>query len=115
MSDMSQLYMTFSRGFIILTMGAYLGGAWACLAHRRLSPWLLAVSGGFLGRFLATAIGQLVALTSRANFDLNSLVFLFAEVLGLISTIVLVFGLGAALADLRRKLALAMEPKHDRR
>ena len=114
MSDMSQLYMTFTVGFAFISMAVYLGGAWACLTHRRLSAWLIVASVGFAGEFLAFAVGQLSAYHALKNLDLFYLLSLLANGLGLVSTVVLVLGLGLALADIRRKLAISMEPKHVR-
>jgi hypothetical protein len=114
MNDMSQLYMTFTVGFAFISMGLYLAGAWACLVHRRLSPWLIVTSVGFIGDFLAYAIGQLAAYHALKSLDLFYLFSLVANFLGLVSTVIVVLGLTMSLADIRRKLALSMEPKHVR-
>ena len=94
MNEMSNVYLIFSQGFGIMTMVAYLGGAWICAAYRRLSPMLIVAACGFVGIFVASAIGRMAPIVLRSNQEIVFLFYLVSSLLGLLSTIVLIFGLG---------------------
>jgi len=112
-NDPLKFYMTLSTGIGVLTLMVYLGGALVCAAHRRLSPMLGLAAAGFTGMFLASAVGRTASFTLRSNLDIFSLILLGSSVLGFLSSIVLVIGLGAALADIRRQLILSKGPRDD--
>jgi hypothetical protein len=117
MDDLTSFYLTIMTGFGFVTMVAYLGGAWICFAHRRISRWLILVSAGFAGEFLASSIRQINAMRwqfySPGTLSWSLLFDLGLHVLGFLSMIVGIFGLGAALVDIRRKLALLKRPVDD--
>ena len=115
MNEMAQVFMTFAQGFSALSMTAYLGGAWVCAAYRRLSPMLIVASGGFAGLFAASSIARFATFALKPNADLIPLLYMGSSVLNFLSAVVLVFGLGASLADLRRQLANSLELNHGRR
>ena len=92
-----------------------LGGFVVCLSYRRLSPMLIVASAGFLGLAGSGAISRLAPLVFPGSSETIYLCFLVASLLGLGSMLLLVFGLAASLADIRRQLALAMEPPHVRK
>jgi energy-converting hydrogenase Eha subunit C len=113
MSEMSSVYLIFSQGFAFMTMAAYLGGACICAAHRRLSPMLTLAACGFVGMFVASAIARMAPTVLRSNQEVVFLLYLVSSLLDSLSTIVLVFGLGTSLADIRRQLILSKEPTDD--
>jgi hypothetical protein len=113
-NDPIQTVVSFAAGFAIMAMTAFLGGAWACLAYRRLSPWLIVVAVGFVGECLALAGGLLGMIQARASLEYFYFHTMVWNGLALASTVTVVLGLVAALADLRRKLAISMEPPHVR-
>ena len=115
MNELSVVFATFAQGFFIMTLAAILGGAWVCAAYRRLSPMLIVASGGFIGMFVAATIVVLTSIGLPGVPEFGLLSFFLASLLGLVSTIVLIFGLGASLADIRRQLAVSLEPPHVRR
>jgi hypothetical protein len=114
MSDRLQIYLSLSNGMAALWMLADLGGFWVCVSHRRLSSRLLVAASGFVGLFASAAIGRLASLSDGSTVELIYLASILASALGCLSTVVLVFGLGAALVDLRRQLAIALDPPHAR-
>ena len=115
MNELAPVFMTFAQGFAVLSMTAYLGGAWVCLAYRRLSPMLFVASGGFVGLFLASGTARFAAFALRRDADLIPLLYMASSVLNFLSAVAMVFGLGASLADLRRQFANSLESNHGRR
>jgi hypothetical protein len=113
-NDQMQLFMALSSGIAVLRMLADLGGFYVCLSHRRLSGWLILVALGFAGFFVATAIGRLSSLGLRGFADWIYVANLAAVILGCLSTLVMVFGLGAALIDIRQRLSRSLDPSHVR-
>ena len=112
MNELSVVFATFAQGFFIMTLAAVLGGAWVCAAYRRLSPMLIVASCGFIGIFVAAMIVVLTSIGSPWFHEFGLIAFFLASIIGLFSTIALIFGLGASLADIRRQLALSMERPH---
>ena len=109
------IYTSLSNGMAALWMLAYLGGLWVCVVNRRLSSWLMVVALGFVGLFGSVGMGRFSSLYMDTMVEWVSLLYIGSNVLGCISTIVLVFGLGATLVDLRRQLSRRLDPDYVRR
>ena len=91
-----------------------LGGFAVCFSYRPLSPRLNVASAGFLGLAVSGAIFRLAPLVYPGALEIVYLGYLAASLLGLFSSMLLIFGLAAAFSDIRRQLALALEPPHVR-
>jgi hypothetical protein len=91
----------------------FLGGIGLCLMHRRLSSKLIWVAAGFVGLFGATGLSQL-AMHLKMVGGWYMVSMMIAEAIYFPSYLLIVFGLGSALIQIRRKVAISLEPTHDR-
>ena len=107
--DPIQLFTTLSNGLAVLAMLVDVGAIWLCLWHRRLSNWLILVAVGFAGIIGASAIGRLATTFGGQLIEAVTLIYFVASFVHFVSLVLLVLGLGAALADIRRKLSRAMD------
>ncbi len=114
-NEQLQVFMSLSNGMAALWMLAYVGGFWVCLVNLRLSSRLMIVASGFAGLFVSVGMGRMAALYLDRLVDWMYYMYIGANVLGCLSTVVLVFGLGATLVDLRRQLSRALDPDYARR
>ncbi len=114
MSDLVKLYLFISQGLGVLGLVVTVTGCLVCLSHRRLSPMLVLAAAGFAGEAASGALSQAAGFVFGQSPDSIFLVYLVASVIGLGSSLLLVFGLAGTLADLRRQLARALEPPHVR-
>ncbi len=110
---MSHLFELENAVFSVLSMLAYFGGFSACVAHRQLSRWLLLATAGFAGLFVSTAIVQVAGFIGIQS-ELIVLEFIGAIALQTISNFLIAAGLGLALIEIRKKVALSLEPTHAR-
>jgi hypothetical protein len=109
------IYSSLSNGMAAIWMLAYLGGLWVCVVNRRLSSWLMVVALGFVGLFGSVGLGRFASFYLDSMVAWAALLYIGANVLGCLSTVVLVFGLGATLVDLRRQLSRRLDPDYVRR
>jgi hypothetical protein len=118
MTETTQFVFSLTTGIAWLGTLLQLGGLAVCLTYRRLSRWLVLVSAGFAGSFAASALCLLANQVLTGSLDrisLLSLVYLAGSLVGFVSTSLVVGGLAMTFADLRRRLALSLEPTHARR
>jgi hypothetical protein len=97
----------------ILSMLIFLGGFYFCVTYRNLSARLLIVAVGFLGLFATAGLNQ-VSLHMRNNDAWDTVVFMISNVLDLFSFALIVIGLASALAQIRQRIAISLEPTHGR-
>jgi hypothetical protein len=114
-NNLSYLANLIYSNFIVISMLAYAGGCAICLIHRRLSSWLLLMAAGFAGIFSSEALTSISFSMSNLNPDLMNIGLIAVTVLRIISEFLLVFGLSFLLVQIRRQVALSLEPTHVRR
>jgi hypothetical protein len=112
MNDFDHLFFTCCS---VLSILIYLGGGCACLMFRRLSPWLMMVASGFGGLIAARLLPFVTSTVFRSNLEMGYLLNYAATALSVLSNLLLAFGLGLALIQIRRQVALSLEPNHGRR
>jgi len=107
------LFMDLAIGFYLLSMTVEVAGFLVCLAGRRLSGWTILAASGFAGMFLAGVLVRSVTIPAlQVPRDLIEPVYAVGAAIGFLSRAAVVFGLGMAFADFRRRLGLALEPPH---
>ena len=111
-----QLYMTVAQGMSFLSLMTDLAGCALCLSYWRLSSKLIIAAIAFAGLAVSLGLNMLSPLLIRIvgqNIDYYYyLIMIVAFAVGLFSRVLLVFGLGWAFVEIRRKLALALEPRN---
>ncbi len=114
-NEITQLYTTFTTGFAIIVDAGLPRG---CLGLPVASSPFFVVDRWPRSGSSASSWPRPSGNTPRFSLRRTSTTVyaydLGADILALISTVVLVLGLGVALADIRHKLAVSMEPKHVR-
>ncbi len=110
---MFDTYQIVNTSFSVLSILVYVGGFFACVSFRKLSPMLLLAATGFAGLIVSSASARLCTyLLTSTSPDLEVLIYIAAGVVDVIANVLLVAGLWFALNEIRRRVALSLEPNH---
>ncbi len=114
MSDLASFSNSLSGGLSVISPLLDAVGFSLCLVYRRLSRKMILPMAGFAGLFASGVIFASAAHVFSGLMESIYLAILGAEVLAIGSKLLVVLGLAAVFADLRVRVALAMEPPHAR-